>query len=161
VSAAKVAKWRALAMREGKPFPPPGPALAPGWTWVCALGTQPAHVAYCDDAPMAVQRKSWGWGACVRQKALRVAGTTYYADGRTGAPAVFASALEASEAASAFWLARGAPPMRDYVQLAMAPGLRWERCAENAGEGKVWLRPAFVAVRVDADAVLPWPQEKP
>lgn len=44
----------------------------------------------------------------------------------------------------------------EYVTVAGLPDLRFMTDATPAGDGFVWLRPAFIAMRVPAYAVIPW-----
>jgi len=54
VSARSVAHWRAHYVSRGQPFPLDGPALPPGWTWVCAIPGSAPHRAEHEHARLSV-----------------------------------------------------------------------------------------------------------
>lgn len=160
MSASTIQKWRVAARHGGEPFPPPGSPLPVGWTWLCARRGEPAaHYAAHNTAPVEVRRKQSGWGATVQGKALRQLGATYYADGATGFVTAFATAYEAATVAFAHWdgaTRKHRDSAANHVRMKSYPGLRWEQSEVDAGPDHVWLRPAFIAVRVPKKDVEPW-----
>lgn len=159
MSARRIEKWRAIAQRQGWAFPPPGPPLPENWTWLCASGGRPAHFATHNSAPLVLTKQRHGYHATAGEKALRQADGVYYADGTTGIVCCFQTAYEAAAAVSAYWqeaTRQRRSPSATYVEVVNAPGLRWEQSDTPAGEGFVWLRPAFTAMRTPISMVKPW-----
>ena len=106
MSARSFAAWRAFYVARGQSFPLDGPALPPGWAWVCGIPGSAPHRAEHEHAHLSIilggarrYPEKRTWRVKVKDRTLRA--------GKEGPLREFADPAEAArEAVAAFTGAR-------------------------------------------------------